>query len=89
MIARCLLNIEIINLQPMNVKDQNFRRSVLCMTCSFKTGWPLVGNEGMKPYMVMMGFFVKMDHFLLNYHFLEGRVCPYHPWEWHISLHEW
>ena len=20
-----------------------------------KTGWPLVGNEGMKPYMVMMG----------------------------------
>ena len=39
--------------------EKNSKKSIQYWFNSFQihnlTGWPLVGNEGMKPYMVMMG----------------------------------
>ena len=54
MIARCLLNIEIIDLQPMNVNDQNFRQCVYYVWLAHsKLGGPTRrewGNETIHGY---------------------------------------
>ncbi len=46
--------------------EKNYEKLIQYWFNSFQihnlTGWPLVGNEGMKPYMVMMGIYSLIDY---------------------------